>query len=352
MIDTKTTDLLLKLRKGATASFTIGTVIKLADALGGWKFEKKVIIIALDRDTREMRDLLGADRELDLYRDSDSDGFRVEGAKGSPKVSMAFTAVTAVAIKPAKKLKAGTLYFTHVTAIKSGKSSWSKELRDSFTFKAQLAVESYTVTAPNGQTFDVAKEPGYRVITLWKLLPWMTVQGFVEQALAVLKMEPHGPAVPRTIDNSGTCPVCFGNFKLRADERTMVNHGYTQEYGHGQHRGDDCYGVKLKNFEVSSAGTKVYLRDVVGPQLAIASARASILNSEKTEGITKKKVGTDKSGRTLYRSIESLIYDAEQEAKSLNERKALLTFAVENWIAREPLVEGVPVPNYFKGFKG
>lgn len=76
----------------------------------------------------------------------------------------------------------------------------------------------------------------------------------------------------RTRDNTGTCPACFGGskeFKFKLEPKAkkgseknlpgMTHHGYTQEYGRGAHRGDDCFGQDWPPFELSSEGTVAYI---------------------------------------------------------------------------------------------
>lgn len=60
---------------------------------------------------------------------------------------------------------------------------------------------------------------------------------------------------PRTIENTGTCPVCGGNYKL-SDVGNCVDHGYTIRYGWRQGK---CFGVAHLPWEVSPAGAVAYV---------------------------------------------------------------------------------------------
>jgi hypothetical protein len=58
------------------------------------------------------------------------------------------------------------------------------------------------------------------------------------------------------VTNCGTCPCCFGMYKMTADKK-MVHHGY-QRPGCGSIFGD-CFGVGYAPFEISNEGTIAYI---------------------------------------------------------------------------------------------
>jgi hypothetical protein len=79
------------------------------------------------------------------------------------------------------------------------------------------------------------------------------------------------PVDPRTLEGTGTCPVCFRNIKLNTDN-TMKRHGWNVQgqrqvgsYGVSWHTGP-CIGVGYEPYELSPAGTvaaqKVVLRNI------------------------------------------------------------------------------------------
>jgi hypothetical protein len=57
----------------------------------------------------------------------------------------------------------------------------------------------------------------------------------------------------RTIENTGTCPVCTRNIKL--DGGRMVSHGYNIQYGY---QSGNCFGVGHLPIEVSDTGAVAY----------------------------------------------------------------------------------------------
>lgn len=65
----------------------------------------------------------------------------------------------------------------------------------------------------------------------------------------------------RTLENTGTCPVCGMNVKLLGGR--IVDHGF-QLLGHGQGRSINCPGVNYEPWEVSPAGKIMYIEVVRG----------------------------------------------------------------------------------------
>jgi hypothetical protein len=61
----------------------------------------------------------------------------------------------------------------------------------------------------------------------------------------------------RSLENTGTCPVCFRNIKLKYGE--MVDHGFKVPWGYGGRQGN-CFGVGKEPFEVSPKGTEQYIK--------------------------------------------------------------------------------------------
>ncbi len=83
---------------------------------------------------------------------------------------------------------------------------------------------------------------------------------FRAAVIEALEMEEHEPSAPRTVENSGTCGYCFRNIKLSRDGGThMVLHGYKRP-GWG-HTVGNCKGIHHGPFELTSSGTEARLVD-------------------------------------------------------------------------------------------
>lgn len=72
----------------------------------------------------------------------------------------------------------------------------------------------------------------------------------------------------RTLDNTGTCPCCGRNVKLRYDSR-MVDHGFNLRYGF---RNGNCFGVGKLPWEVSPQGKIDFISALVAHRAEVAAA--------------------------------------------------------------------------------
>ena len=87
---------------------------------------------------------------------------------------------------------------------------------------------------------------------------------------------------PRTLESTGTCPVCGRNIKID-ENRKMVNHGYEVQYHSFQ---GGCFGVGYKAWEVSSEGAIAFQKAV---QIQKRLAEESI---PKINALEEVNVGT------------------------------------------------------------
>lgn len=71
----------------------------------------------------------------------------------------------------------------------------------------------------------------------------------------------------RTLENTGTCPVCSRNIKLRYDD-AMVDHGFTLRYGF---RNGKCSGVGKLPWEVSPQGKIDFISGLVAYRAEVAA---------------------------------------------------------------------------------
>lgn len=263
-------DMLLKLRKDSTGFLNPAKLVKIIATLKGWSIEKQTFV----SDTNKID--IDAQKELGGYPNLNfRDGLTVDGKidcsftlfdsnksgkNYSDLVDKVYTEMSSLAKHPIPaKPKSGTFYFSDVTEPKIEKGhSWETY---GFNFKAKYASSGFLVTAPNGKTFELKKEPGYNGIEMGGFIRWYkTETSFTQDVLDALGMESHETSkqVARTRENTGTCPCCFKEYKLISNK--MVHHGY-QRPGHGYIVGD-CFGVGYKPFEKSPDGTKDYKKEL------------------------------------------------------------------------------------------
>lgn len=105
----------------------------------------------------------------------------------------------------------------------------------------------------------------------------------------------------RTLENTGTCPVCGRNIKLRYDSR-MVDHGYTLRYGF---RNGKCAGVGKLPWEVSPQGRIDFISGLFAYRAGVASAVPE----------------DDKARRNRDRLIEWVTADIAMHQKMVDEWK-------------------------------
>ena len=132
---------------------------------------------------------------------------------------------------------------------------------------------SYVVTTPAGAMqfiMDFKSNPANLASDrFWKLVYQSGIKDLAQQILTSFGDEAVDkvlrPSTIRDLTNTGTCPVCFGNFKLTPKTRHgkdksmpgMVLHGYNRPgtgYIHG-----NCFGQDWPPFELSKEGTVAYI---------------------------------------------------------------------------------------------
>jgi hypothetical protein len=198
-------------------------------------------------------------------------------------------------------------------------------------------------TSPEGKSFDLPgsglddprKQPSYRISD------WLYKEtGVVEQISRKLAVptpdEEARDRAPRTRDNTGSCPCCFGNFKLKPRVGalpTIVLHGFKRP-GWGSVQGR-CIGVGFAPFELSPEGTK-HLRTALESSLTsqevylskLQSGEVTTLYSHLGKPIPKESVPDfqwaemlSRETKNSKRTIESLQSDIRTLAKLITEWK-------------------------------
>jgi hypothetical protein len=95
------------------------------------------------------------------------------------------------------------------------------------------------------------------------LTEWEEIAALVKEATAFKTTARKPSTTPRitperTYDNTGTCPVCGGNFKLNGAQK-MVDHGFKLDTQYGGPRQGHCIGVNYLPWELSTAGAERYV---------------------------------------------------------------------------------------------
>lgn len=341
MSEEKLEILLQKLRKGATSSLTWGSLTAVLESLDSrWKVEKTVGIVKLYRDADHPERFDGTFEEVER-RIKESQQYAVTSLPSKPKHGqLYFMDMSGPIEHPTRK---GTFYFT---------------------VRPWMGHQSWTITAPTGKSFEAIPgqydfgtfyhkyNSGVRSrgkISLFGVVPWLNKEtDWIDQINKKLDLDAHEPAVPRTRQSTGSCPVCFQNIKAKPK---VVLHGYKRP-GHGSTEGN-CFGYGYLPFEVSKDGTKDYLEKVLEPQLKGVKAKLKDirdgLKSGDFDSIPQRRgrpdITPDNPG--WQRAVEGLLYTLERDLKFAESDVRVYSTLVRRWKKRPLPKEGEPHIDWF-----
>ncbi len=244
--DDKLREVMLKIRKGATASLTFAQLAAVLEAIGGHAEEFVTTV------------RVGDNRPAHAYAD-DEESFS----------TLASALRTRVVDKIPTKFKAGAVFLSDVrrSAEDIARGYWH------VTYDGVVAVDAIRASL-DGKSVELLPMRGHGTyvedvtsgrkrrapgVSTYQLTSWLNEEtDWVARVNRFLNVEEHVPAEARTRDNTGTCPVCFRNIKLeagRGDLPVMVLHGYERPRYEGRTVGH-CDGVAFPPFELSPAGTE------------------------------------------------------------------------------------------------
>jgi hypothetical protein len=214
-------------------------------------------------------------------------------------------------------------------------------------------VPAWVFTAPNGQALTLpqkleengrlAKPTALKSVAFWKFVYGQGIQEQAKAALDSLGQEIVDkivrPSQVRSLEGTGTCPVCFRNIKLKGD--TMMRHGWNVQgqrsqgmYGMTWHTGP-CFGVGFKPFEVSPNGTKAYLSSVLEPMLKTRIKRTQALKKRPATlrvSLRPRKIEEITPEHPAYeRSLGIEVQKVEREIKSLKEEIKECHARIQRW---------------------
>jgi hypothetical protein len=252
----KMTALLLKLRKGAEGSVRMPELVQVLEHLGGWKLEENLVL----------HQTHGKD-----YTTSYS------GPRASVEATWTAYKKEEVATLPSpSSLVKWQRYYQDVSEIKDKPNGEAY-----FTYKAWQAVLGVAVISPNHKIFQtvvdhdafLAEYPQNNGLLKWlkKETPYLdqiNEKLGMDSVEAEKERKRQEQLKVRLTANVGTCPCCFGLFKLTSKTKHgrdkkmpgMVLHGYKRPgtgYVHG-----NCFGQDWPPFELSKEGTVALLTEL------------------------------------------------------------------------------------------
>lgn len=245
----------------------------------------------------------------------------------------------AAALKPG--MQAGNFRILEVVGFETDAKTGAE--RQSLMIRIEANGPGVRFVSPRG---DDLRCPGSKVPT-YNIMPLAEAHGLIEDVSAALgmltpaeeKAEKENTFDPTDVVNTGSCPCCFGLYKLLADG-TMVHHGF-QRPGDGSIYGD-CFGVKHKPFEISNEGTVAYAAALRQAQ-ANTEKRLALLQSDKcveideevSEGFgrnrTTKTVTHARGTADFERVVAVRVLRAESQIAQLKAHAAQLEKMAADW---------------------
>ena len=327
--------LMLKARKGATASFTLAQIAAILEAIGGSL--KPVVELVAHQDAGKWSTLYPRLQELKKWR-----------------TNLYKYLVTSLPSKP----KAGGLY---VMDLQEGSTEKFGPPTDEIQFHSWVGAGGVEIQTPDGKSATILPSK-YEIPEVQRILEhgeekrsvradvvanWLTKNtDWIARINEYLGSKEHIPAVERTRDGTGTCPVCFQNVKL-TPANTMVLHGYKRP-GHGTVQGK-CFGVGYPAFEVSPKGIIAYIERGLEPTLKATQARLVALEAGSIQRLTigfQNTVVTPEDPRWPS-SLAHEIRDTKARIHQIEMDHAAFSRLKLHWVERDLPKQGDRERNWF-----
>jgi hypothetical protein len=325
-------DLLLRLHKSAVATFNAKKTAQVLSLFTGWTIAKAVLLKPSD----ETRDLA---RRTSFHQPYETPAFTLESGvtiparSGTRTISLHAMAIRepdgsdrrpvrlqveshaedeAVALHAQvakflvdalpdpKRAKTDDLFLMNLSEIiavtepdgdtyRSGRTHWV------WSFDLFRKCQGYTITAPDGQSFDVcgpvqvlgyAGTQDFAAFFKWALAN-TSLEDDVNAKLGLSRHVPASqrPRVPVGGQTIGTCAICLHAQVVR--NNVMVAHGY-QRPGHGYIIGE-CFGVGYPAYETAPAACVAYIPHLQGIKTTSEAYLARLTSGKVTEFSERKR---------------------------------------------------------------
>jgi hypothetical protein len=256
--------------------------------------------------------------------------------------------------KPPLHPKVGAIYYLSLEHPAPGTGNFSGP--EAFAVTGWwLGVEAYEVANSSGASVLLPLSPdsyGRLADPLkWKMAKfwtWAYKNGGQEDAAAYLselgaeeEQKITAPASARSLDNTGTCPACFNNVKIRGGA-TIMRHGWQVQgqrswgsWGNTWHSGP-CFGTGWPAFELNPEGTTAYrdksvipYRERVSKELAKTKRGDSPLMVENWR--TRKKETVELADPRYKELLDKKVREGERAIKDLDETIRTLDSRILGW---------------------
>jgi len=331
----KLTALLLKIRKGATASIKLAHWAEVLTQLGGWKVDPTVGLMQLHDESDS----------IELAADQDQ----------AERIRSRFLQ-DSVHVLPTHP-EEDRIYYMDVGEPSSGwgfnKNMWG------FRYKSWRGVKGVKFVSPEGKEFDLLPSRYRKDLDTTSLEKWFRKDTkLLEQVsnrlgLPTYEAERAEKSAPRSRNGTGTCGACFRNIKLKmkSDPQLpeIVLHGYERP-GWGTIHGR-CLGCGYPPFELSCEATKEAVK-ILGQQLKgnqeylhkLTSGEIQQLNlssdPRRSIWITSDQFGWEGHLKSKISEVDRIVKGLEKDIQTLHK-------LIQGWTLQPLPVEGqkaAPIP--------
>lgn len=231
-------------------------------------------------------------------------------------------------------------------------------------------VPSIKITSPNGKVFHATVDSGafvagitdpYKMKQTFALQDWLRDNTPWERQVAERLSRPtfqeeeaekaQAKAVSR--ENTGTCPCCFRNVKLKSSPKghVIVLHGYKRP-GWGSVQGR-CHGVGFPPFEESPQGTKNLVDVLEAERETLKGTRQKFL-SPSFEGPLQLQRGNTGRPQPVYpydgakwqMALQSAVSKINSDLNILEEDLRKLPSIIASWEPRPLTGKALPIPSF------
>ncbi len=316
----KLTEMFEKIRKGATASLSLPKILASFVALG-WEIEPIMLWVPLHYPYQGKWHLNSANS----YKAGDEPAlFELHAKMKKSQVASLPDEVT---------------FGEHVVMDVEPMMDGSHGIKY-FYWKEWVGSDGIRVTNTKGKSFDLIRD--WNSIDrpleycLYRVTRELAEIGWKEAASEALGKEVHVPAAFRTRENTGTCPACWGNYKL--NEGRLVLHGY-QRPGWG-HVVGSCDAEKYPPAETSDSGFVMWLgkleRFLVGEEKTMSKIEGGLVTELKGRGGNWIKKGEP----MFAMHLDNLTRMTEDSIKTYKNEIKLYKNLIAAWKTRPPPKEG------------
>jgi hypothetical protein len=344
----KLQELMVKLRKGAGTSNKMEVLDQVFGTLGGWVWEDMLYL------------------SPKAYNDENR-SYYSNAHPGNVKATWDEAKAREVVHLPHNdQLSASDKYKSFYMNVGEIEPSKHNPGQTGFYYQEWRVSEGTRVRAPNGAFFETDKSlQGFLneyPSNLWsfkkeRFTDWLKKSTpFFDQINARLGLESYeeerakARTPPRTRENTGTCPCCWGNFKLTPHTKHgkdkslpgMILHGYKRPgtgYIHG-----NCFGQDWPPFELSPEGTIAWAKVVEGWKERAEEALKRLERREDTVLVFGMGRTYEKDKMTPHewgRKYDERIADQKSTIKQMTQDLERLHHAISTW-KQKPLPEATP----------